>query len=262
MRGAITDVIAARSHDDGGLGRFVGYSLAVHLAVGLAVVLVPSHWLSGETIKPNVIEVNLAGSLGAKTTGVAPIAGRRVDQAIPEPKRPEPIKPVPPPKPDTMPTPSKAVTPAKVPEKAPEKAAPTPAAPPKTVATGKQVQAGTAVTETGATGLGQGLTQAGGGGTGGAVDLNTFDPVWTAQMTDAIRKQWVNLQQETGWSEVLFVLTRDGKVVSREIAASSGSFILDQAALRAVGMALVPPLPRDYRENTLRVRLRFNYEVK
>ena len=81
-------------------------------------------------------------------------------------------------------------------------------------------------------------------------------------MTDAIRKQWNNLQQETGWSEVLFVVTRDGKVVSREIAASSGSFILDQEARRAVGLAMIPPLPRDYKEGTIRVRLRFNYEAK
>jgi outer membrane biosynthesis protein TonB len=193
---------------------------------------------------------------------VAPIAGRRVDQAVPETRRPEPVKPAPPPKPDVMPTPTKAVTPPKVPEKMPEKTAPPSATPPKPPVTGKQVQAGTAVTDTGATGIGQGLTQAGGGGTGGVVDLNTFDPVWTRQMTDAIRKQWNNLQQETGWSEILFVVAKDGKVVIRERAASSGSFILDQAALRAVGMAMIPPLPRDYKENTLRVRLRFNYEVK
>ncbi len=262
MRGAITDVIDARAKDDGGLTRLFGYSLAVHLAVGLAAVLIPSNWLSSEAVKPNVIEVSLGGSFGEKTTGVAPIAGRRVEQAVPEPPRPEPIKPTPPPKPDVMPAPTKAVTPAKVPEKVPEKAASPVVTAPKPPATGKQVQAGTAVTDTGATGIGQGLTQAGGGGTGGVVDLNTFDPVWTRQMSDAIRKEWNNLQQETGWSEVLFVVTRDGKVVNRATAAGSGSFILDQAALRAVGMAMIPPLPRDYKEGTLRVRLRFNYEVK
>ena len=94
------------------------------------------------------------------------------------------------------------------------------------------------------------------------VDLNTFDPVWTQQMRDAIQKVWVNLQQETGWSEVLFVLARDGRVISNEVVATSGSFMLDMAARRAVGMALIPPLPRDYKDGTLRVRLRFNYGVK
>jgi len=128
--------------------------------------------------------------------------------------------------------------------------------------TGRQVQAGTAVVETGASGVAQGLTQAGGAGTGGVVDLNTFDPAWTAQMREAIGKQWDHLQQETGWVEVLFVVDRNGTVVSRDIVATSGSFNLGQVAMRAVGMALIPPLPRDYTEPTLRVRLRFNYEVK
>ncbi len=262
MRGAITDVIDARAKDDGGLTRLFGYSLAVHLVVFVGAVLIPSNWLSSDPVKPNVIEVSLGGSFGEKTTGVAPIAGRPVEKGVQEPPRPEPVKPVPPPKPDVMPTPSTTVSRPTVPEKMPEKVAPPSVTPPKPPVTGKQVQAGTAVTDTGATGTGQGLTQAGGGGTGGVVDLNTFDPVWTSQMNDAIRKQWNNFQQETGWSEVLFMVTRDGKVVSREIAATSGSFILDQEARRAVGLAMIPPLPRDYKEATLRVRLRFNYEVK
>jgi len=263
VRGAISDVIAARTHDDGGLGRLFSYSLAVHVGVGLVLILVSAYWPHDGSAKPNVIEVSLGGSLGAKTTGVAPIGGRQVDQAVPEPARPEPIKPVPPPKADTMPTPTSAVTPAKPPEKVPEKAATTPTVtPPKPPSTGQQVQAGTAVVETGATGISGGLTQAGGGGTGGVVDLNTFDPVWTRQMSDAIQKVWDNLQQETGWSEILFVVAKDGRVISRETVASSGSFNLNQVAMRAVGMALIPPLPRDYKDPTLRVRLRFNYGVK
>lgn len=261
MRGAITDVIAARTHDDGGLSRLFSYSLAVHIGVGLVVILISAYWPHSQAIKPNVIEVSLGGSLGAKTTGVAPISGRRVDQAVPEPPRPEPIKPSAPPKADTMPTPSQVTTP-KVLEKVPEKIATPTLLPPKAPTTGQQVQAGTAVVETGATGTSGGLTQAGGGGTGGVVDLNTFDPVWTQQMRDAIQKVWVNLQQETGWSEILFIVARDGKVISREVVASSGSFNLNSVAQRAVGMALLPPLPRDYKDATLRVRLRFNYEVK
>ena len=262
MRGAITDVIDARAKDDGGLTRLFGYSLAIHLIVFIGAVLIPSNWLSSEPVKPNVIEVSLGGSFGEKTTGVAPIAGRPVEKAVPDPPRPEPVKPVPPPKPDVMPTPTKAVPAAKVPEKVPEKTAPPSVTPPKPPTTGKQVQVGTAVTDTGATGIGQGLTQAGGGGTGGVVDLNTFDPVWTKQMVDAIRKVWNNLQQETGWSEILFIVARDGKVIARDPVASSGSFILDQEARRAVGLAMIPPLPRDYKESTLRVRLRFDYGVK
>jgi outer membrane biosynthesis protein TonB len=261
MRGAITDVIAARAKDEGGLGRKFAYSLVTHIVVGIAFILLSSNFLSGKQAKTNVIEVSLAGSMGAKTSGVAPIAAKRVDQAQPEQKRPAPVLPAPPPKPDTMPAPTKAVTPPKTPEKVPEKAAtPTPA--PSKPAVGAQVQPGTAVVETGATGLGQGLTQAGGGGTGGVVDLNTFDPVWTRAMQDAIRKQWNNLQPETGWVEILFILNREGKVISREPVASSGSFLLNQEAQRAIGLAIIPPLPREHKEPTLRVRLRFNYGIK
>lgn len=261
MRGAITDVIAARTHDDGGLGRLFSYSLAVHVGVGVVLILVSAYWPGDRAAKTNVIEVSLGGSLGARTTGVAPISSRRVDEAVPPPPRPETVKPSAPPKADTMPTPTQAVTP-KVPEKVPEKAAtPTPA-PPRPPATGQQVQAGTAAVETGATGISGGLTQAGGGGTGGVVDLNTFDPVWTQQMRDAITKVWENLQPETGWSEVLFIVARDGRVIDNNVVASSGSFMLNQAARRAVGMALLPPLPRDYKDSTLRVRLRFNYGIR
>ena len=261
MRGAITDVIAARAKDEGGLGRRFAYSLAAHLVVGAVLVLISSNFLSGKQVKPNVIEVSLAGSMGPKTSGVAPISSRRVDQEVPETKRPAPILPAPPPKPDVMPAPTKAATPPKAPEKAPAKPPePSPVATPKP-STGQQVQPGTARIETGATALGPGLTQ-GGGGTGGAVDLNTFDQVWVSAMTDAIRKHWNNLQPETGWTEILFVLTQDGRVITREVVASSGSFFLNQEAQRAVGMAQIPPLPRSYKDPTLRVRLRFNYGVK
>lgn len=263
MKEAVSDILAVRAQD-AGINRLFGYSLAVHLLIGVAAVLMPADWLSNQAARPNVMEVSLGGSLGERTTGVAPISGRRVEQAVPEPKRPEPLKVAPPPKPDTMPTPAtKVVTPPKTPSKPPEKP-PTaaPSAPAKPPVTGKQVQAGSAVTDTGATGLGQGLTQGGGGGTGGVVDLNSFDPVWTAQMTDAIRKTWNNAQPETGWTEVLFVLDRTGKVIRREVSASTGSFVLNTTAERAIATATIPPLPRDYKEAELRVRLRFNYGVR
>ncbi len=264
MNEAVSDILAARAQEPGGTSRLFGYSLAVHLAIGVAAVLMPADWLSSQAPKTNVMEISLGGSLGEKTTGTAPISGKRVDQAVPEPKRPEPIKTAPPPKPDTMPTPAqKPVTPPK-PAVTPPAKPPVAATPPKQTppVTGKQVQAGTAATDTGATGLGQGLTQVGGGGTGGAVDLNTFDREWVRQMSEGIRRVWVDTQSESGWTEMLFVVTRDGRVKSREVSASSGSFLLNQAAERAVATATIPPLPRDFKEAELRVRLRFNYGVR
>ncbi len=262
MKEAVSDILAARAQDAGGINRLFGYSLAVHLLIGVVAVLVPADWLSSQAARPNVMEVSLGGSLGERTTGVAPISGRRVDEAVPETKRPEPLKVAPPPKPDTMPTPAaKVITPPKTPpkplEKPPVAATPAPTKPP---VTGKQVQSGTAVTDTGATGLGQGLTQGGGGGTGGAIDLNVFDQAWVRQMTNAITAVWDNAQPETGWTETLFELNREGKVIKFEVTASTQSFVLNTAAERAVKTATIAPLPVDFKETTLRVRLRFNYK--
>jgi TonB family protein len=81
-------------------------------------------------------------------------------------------------------------------------------------------------------------------------------------MKEAIERQWNNLQAETGWTEILFELGADGKLISSNLAASSGSFLLNQEALRAIRRATLPPLPRDFKEPTLRVRLRFNYGIK
>jgi TonB family protein len=263
VKEAVSDILAARAQDAGGIQRLFGYSLAVHLAIGVGAVLMPAEWLSSQAAKPHVMEVSLGGSIGERTTGVAPISAKRVEEAVPEPKRPETIKVAPPPKPDTMPTPAaKPPVPPKTPAKPIEKpvaaASPATAKPP---VTGKQVQAGTAVTDTGATSLGPGLTQGGGGGTGGVVDLNTFDRAWTEQMVKAIQDVWDQAQPETGWSEVLFVLNRDGKVIKAvEVVASTQSYTLNSAAQRAVTRAVLPPLPRDFTEPELRVRLRFNYK--
>jgi outer membrane biosynthesis protein TonB len=264
VREAVSDILVARAQDPGGLNRLLGYSLAVHLAIGVGALVMPADWLSSQVVRPNVMEVSLGGSLGERTTGVAPIAGKRVDQAVPEPTRQEPVKPATPPKPDTMPTPRKVVTPPKAAVKPPETPPAKAAAPARTPppVTGKQVQAGTAVTDTGATGISQGLTQGGGGGTGGAIDLNSFDPVWVAQMTEAIRRTWNNAQPESGWTEVLFVLDRASTVVSAEVTASTGSYTLNSAAERAILAATISPLPRTYTDATLAVRLRFNYGIR
>ena len=49
----------------------------------------------------------------------------------------------------------------------------------------------------------------------------------------------------SGTVEVAYTLNRQGRLVSVEIAKSSGSEILDKAALQAVRSALFPPIPED-----------------
>lgn len=55
----------------------------------------------------------------------------------------------------------------------------------------------------------------------------------------------------SGTVEISYTLNRQGKLVSVEIVKTSGSEILDKAALQAVRTALFPPIPEDaWRENT------------
>lgn len=49
----------------------------------------------------------------------------------------------------------------------------------------------------------------------------------------------------SGTVEVSYVINRQGKLIDVEIAATSGSEILDKAALQAVRAAVVPPMPED-----------------
>ncbi|MHB1333190.1 MAG: energy transducer TonB [Sulfuriferula sp.] len=49
----------------------------------------------------------------------------------------------------------------------------------------------------------------------------------------------------SGTVEVSYVVNRQGKLIDVEIAATSGSEILDKAALQAVRAAIFPPMPED-----------------
>jgi TonB family protein len=62
---------------------------------------------------------------------------------------------------------------------------------------------------------------------------------------------------------VHFRIARDGQIVSPEIELSSGVFLFDQAALRAVIEASpMPPLPDEYRGDNLGVHFSFAFEER
>lgn len=263
MRAVVSDVLAARAHDEGGLTRLVGWSLAVHVT-GLAVALfLPSGWLATQPEKPEIMVISLGGAVGPRSTGTAPIAGRQIDQ-VAEARRPEPPAPPAAVKPDTMPPPASKPVTAKPTPPPPETTKAPPAATAKPPVTGAKVQTGTAAADTGAAGTNQGLTLTGGAGGGDAVDLNTFDPEWTAKFKDAINQTWQRVQPEVGYVVLRFTIRRDGTVDGGfnqvQVLESSGSFNLGMASRRAVVTARLPPLPASHKEPTLIVRLRFDYE--
>ena len=60
---------------------------------------------------------------------------------------------------------------------------------------------------------------------------------------------------------VEFTILRNGRIDNVRISESSGDTYFDQTALRAVSVsAPFPPLPKGYKENSLRVRYKFIFE--
>ena len=122
-------------------------------------------------------------------------------------------------------------------------------------------QEGSAVAETGARGVGFGLTT-GGGGTGGYLDVGNFCcPEYLTTMLQLIQRNWTSKQEVAGQTIVKFTIQRDGRLTSVEVERPSGFFALDQTAQRALLVTRqLPPLPAQYTENDLTVHLIFRYE--
>jgi TonB family protein len=187
---------------------------------------------------------------------MTPMAGRAAEAAPPAAK-PTPVAPPPPkaaemalPKTDKRPTP-----PRETPKQAPDDAKG------RTVQRAAEASQGSAVAETGAKGVGFGLTT-GGGQTGGYLDVANFCcPEYLGTMIQLIQRNWNSKQQVAGETLMKFVIQRDGRLTNIEVERSSGYFALDQTAQRALLVTRqLPPLPAQFTEPTLTVHLIFRYE--
>lgn len=251
MQEAVSAILAERARDADGLSRTMWASLLAHALAVTVVVLLPADWrLSRGSATPrDVMFVSLGGTPGPRSGGMTPIDARPIQRVVPlpDPKRPEPVRP-----PASK---SPAMT---VPE---PKARPLRSQPP---VTGPQERTGTARAETGATrgtGFG-GLTTGGGGGTGGYVEAGNFCcPEYLGTMVSMISKSWNQFQQVPGETVMKFAIRRDGRITGVEIEKSSGYFALDSAAQRALLVtAQLPELPAAYPEPQLVVHLSFQYK--
>jgi len=262
VRADVSDILAARMPDDRGLSRLVGWSLGIHVA-GLAIALfLPSGWLGAQPDKAEVMVISLGGSVGERSTGSTPIAGKQIDQAVERP-RPQPPQPPASTRPEQMPPPQTTVTAQPTPP--PPKSTAPPAATTKPPVTGAQVQAGSAAPDTGAQGRADGLTFGGGAVGGDAVDLNAFDPEWVAKFKNSITHVWDRFQPDAGFVVLRFGIRRDGSIsttVPATVIESSRHFSLEMTSRRTLSNARLPPLPASYEGSELIVRLRFDYEKK
>lgn len=240
-----------------GMNLALVWSLVIHIGIVVGVVLVPRDWIVKKP-KP-VITITLGGTPGPRSTGTTSIGGRTVEQVAPPPRRPEPARPVTPPKVDPAPP---ARTPPPTPPRTPAPTA-TPAPPVATrpPVTGQQVAQGNTPVDTGARGQGAGLSF-GGGGSGGETDLKDFCcPAYLQELTARIDQNWQKRQPERGTTEIRFSILRDGTITDVEITGRSGSGVLDRISRNAVTESRMQPLPAAYTtSDRLTIRLKFPYE--
>lgn len=84
---------------------------------------------------------------------------------------------------------------------------------------------------------------------------------YVQQMLGRIQRHWQRITvRGSAVVIVRFTILKDGTVEDAELEQSSGSSILDRAALRAVILAApMPTLPSSYSRERVRVHLRFSY---
>jgi protein TonB len=240
----------------------VGLSVVGHAVVlGLFVLLADEVHRHAADDERTVMTISLGGAPGPRSGGMTPLAGRPIQQVVPEmPPKAEPVRP---------PAPAARPPAMVLPEKPPAKPAPrtAPAKPAPEVlrraepTKGTALQSGSAIAQTGAQGLSFGLSTGGGGGTGGEIDVGNFCcPEYLSTMSDLIQRNWTSRQQVAGTVAVRFTIRRDGTLTDVEVARSSGYAVLDLAAQRAIAMTRPPPLPPAYTNPQLTVTINFQYQ--
>jgi TonB family protein len=258
-----SDVLRDRMQEPAGLQRMLLLSVLVHIA-GTAIVLLGSGVLLGRPASNprNVMTISISGAgEGPRNGGFTAAAAAPVQAPLPaqELKR----APILPPAartpemviPTNKPSTKAPKTPAPIVKNAPDDARG------RTPTRGAQPAPGNAVAYTGARGQGFGLSTGGGAGSGSTLDVADFCcPDYIATMLDRIRSGWQQNQGATGDVLVKFTIQRSGQITDVSVDKSSGSPVLDLAAMRAVlGTRTLNPLPSAFPNPTLGVRLSFQY---
>jgi periplasmic protein TonB len=266
----VSDVLRDRMSAPTGLQGMVVVSLALHAALFGGMLFLPRTWLGAQpTVPKTVMTISLAGGNGGPNNGGMTSIGGRAVQAEPPPeppKRPEPVRP---PAAKTeeavVPIPTKTPPPRPARPAPPRPATPIKEAPPeargRTPTRGPETRAGSAIAETGARGLGFGLSTSGVTGTGSTLDVSDFCcPEYIALMVEKIRTNWNARAGVSGSTIIKYTIQRDGTITNPEIVKRSGYNDLDLNALRAVvGTRQFLPLPGQFSNQTLTVNLSFEY---
>ena len=245
----VTDIIVARGREPEGLKVMLVWSMAGHIALATVALL----WKGPAEPPPReVMTISLGGAPGPDTGGKTQIGGQAVQAPAP-PEQPKPVEAPPAAKPPVMSLPTERSRPRTQPKPAqapPEATATTPN-------TGAMPREGK--TRVRGEGLGTGLSSS--GGSGGAVQLDVTNfccQEYLDRMVTTIRQNWDQSSTLVGSTTMRFVIARDGTIQSSQVLKSSGFVVLDNAAMRALQLSRLPPLPEQFDNPTLGVQLRFD----
>jgi TonB family protein len=235
----------------------VAWSLFGHVVL-VALALLLGTRVTPPTREP-IMTISLGGAPGPRTGGMTQIGAQAIQAApIEPPTRPTPVAP-------PAPTPPRMAIPD--PRSKPRPQQPRPErAPPESTArrpnTGPEPVDGSARVDTGAK-RGQGFGLSSAGGAGGAVQLDVANfccPDYIAQMVDVIHRSWDDSQGVVGSTGTRFTIARDGTILAPQVEEPSGFIALDNAAMRALQVTKLPPLPAAFPNATLTIHLRFDYQ--
>src|SRR5436190_12126037 len=253
---AVSEVLIARTPKGDGLSSMLGASAIGHIVLVGVFVFVPAWWFGASNKPPETImQISLGGPIGPDKSGTEVLGANTVQKLLPvEAKKAiEPVRPPAAKTPDMVePTkaPPRTVTPNKVEAKDPKSAKPT---------VGKEIQEGSSIAKSNATGQGFGQSN-GGGGAGGHLEVTDFCcPEYLSTMSTLIRRNWNSQIGATGRTHLRFVIQKDGRIADITVEQSSGVETMDSFARRALILTKLPPLPEGYPEAALAVHLYFDY---
>lgn len=235
---------------------YFGYAMAAHVVLLAALAFAPPEWISRNAeAERNIMYISLGGGAGEDISGLRSIAARPVQEATPDPVRPQfqapaeqkaPVMAIPE-KPVAKPPPAAAKTPAERPAS-------------RTPIRGAEVREGQARVDTRVTTGADGLAVQS-SGTGGETNLADFCcPGYIGDMVQAIKRNWKQQQGVAGENEVRFTIERDGRISGMELIRPSNIYALDRESQFVLSNAKLPPLPLQFTEPKLVIRLTFDYK--
>ena len=256
----VTDVLRDRMQEPSGYQRMAVVSAFVHVIVIAVAFLTPGDWFGASAPEARSVMTISLGSRGPDYGGMNQLSRQAVQEAVPSAARPEPPR-APAAKPSEMTTPAPNA-PRRTTAPTPPVKETTEGATGRTPTRGAETRSGSAIATTSSQTDGRGLSP-GGGGFGNDLQLDVASfccPDYLREMNDRIRQYWNDRQGIAGRVVVRFTIQRDGRLTDIEVVEPSFQ-ALNFNAQRAVALAKqLRPLPLEFPNDTLGVRLTFEYE--